>query len=80
MEKSLTLKNLPEVLHNRLAAAAMRLRRSLSNEAILYLDAGLKLAAPSESRLAEIRALCQDLPVVLFDPVEIDGFNVEGRP
>jgi plasmid stability protein len=46
MAKSLTLKNLPEALHERLAAAAKRHRRSLNNEAILCLEAGLRAAPP----------------------------------
>lgn len=80
MAKSLTLKNLPEALHDRLAAAAKRHRRSLNNEAILCLEAGLRAAPPSEDRLEEIRALRQGLPVGTFDPAEIEGFKGEGRP
>jgi antitoxin FitA len=80
MAKSLTLKNLPEALHDRLAAAAKRHRRSLNNEAILCLEAGLRAAPPSEDRLVEIRALRQRLPAGAFDPAEIEGFRAEGRP
>ena len=80
MAKSLTLKNLPEALHERLAAAAKRHRRSLNNEAILCLETGLRAAPPSEDRLAEIRALRQDLPTGPFDPAEIESFKGEGRP
>lgn len=79
MAKSLTLKNLPEALHDRLAAAAKRHRRSLNSEAILCLEAGLRAAPPSEDRLEEIRALRQGLPVGTFDPAEIEGFKGEGR-
>ena len=80
MAKSLTLKNLPEALHERLAAAAKRHRRSLNNEAILCLEAGLSAALPSEDRLAQIRAMRQALPAGPFDPTEIGGFKGEGRP
>jgi plasmid stability protein len=80
MAKSLTLKNLPEALHERLAAAAKRHRRSLNNEAILCLEAGLRAAPPTEDRLAEIRALRQALPAGPFDPAAIGGFKGEGRP
>jgi plasmid stability protein len=41
MAKTLTLKNLPDALHDRLSAAAKRHRRSLNNEAIVCLEAGL---------------------------------------
>jgi len=80
LAKSLTLKNLPEALHDRLAAAAKRHRRSLNNEAILCLEAGLRAAPPSEDRLVKIRALSQCLPAGVFDPAEIEGFKAEGRP
>ncbi len=80
MAKSLTLKNLPEALHERLAAAAKRRRRSLNNEAILCLETGLRAAPPTEDRLAEIRALRQALPAGPFDPAAIGGFKGEDRP
>jgi plasmid stability protein len=80
MAKSLTLKNLPEALHERLAAAAKRHRRSLNNEAILCLETGLRAAPPSEDRLAKIRALRQALPAGPFDPAAIEGFKDEDRP
>ena len=58
MAKSITLKNLPDELHARLAAAAKRHRRSLNNDAIVCLEAGLGYANPSmEGQLARIRAL-----------------------
>ena len=47
MAKSITLKNLPDALHARLAAAARRHRRSLNNEAIVCLETGLGTANPS---------------------------------
>jgi len=49
--------NQPDALHTRLAAAAKRHRRSLNNEAIVCLEAGLgheSLAV--EQQLEEIRA------------------------
>ena len=81
MAKTLTLKNLPDVLHARLAAAAKRHRRSLNNEAIVCLEAGLGSASPSvEQQLAEIRALRESLGPHSFDPVEIYAAKREGRP
>ena len=51
----------PDALHARLAAAA-RHRRSLNNEAIVCLEAGLGATPGSvEQQLAEIRALRQSL-------------------
>lgn len=71
--------NLPEVLHDRLAAAAKRQWRSLNYEAILCLEAGLISAPHCEDRLMEIRSLRYGLPAVQFDPAVIEGFNDEGR-
>ena len=81
MAKTLTLKNLPDALHARLAAAARRHRRSLNQEAIVCLEAGLQAAPLSvEQQLAEIRALRESLGPHSFDPAEIDAFKREGRP
>lgn len=81
MTKTLTLKNLPDALHARLAAAARRNRRSLNNEAIVCLEAGLGAdASPVEEQLAQIRALRDSLGPHSFDPDEIDAFKREGRP
>ena len=68
MAKSLTLKNLPEALHDRQATAAKRHRRSLNNEAILCLEAGLRASPPSDDRLEGIRAFPQGLHVWTFYP------------
>jgi plasmid stability protein len=81
MAKTITLKNLPDALHARLAAAAKRHRRSLNNEAIVCLEAGLghePLAV--EQQLQEIRALRNSLAQHGFDPAEIDASKREGRP
>jgi len=81
MAKTITLKNLPDALHARLAAAAKRHRRSLNNQAIVYLEAGLGDDPLSvEQQLGEIRALRDSLAQHSFDPVEIDAFKREGRP
>ena len=81
MAKTLTLKNLPEALHARLSAAARQHRRSLNNEAIVCLEAGLAAASlPVQERLGEIRSLRQTLGTSQFEPHAIDAFKTEGRP
>jgi plasmid stability protein len=81
MAKTLTLKNLPDALHARLAAAAKRHRRSLNNEAIVCLEAGLSSAPLSaEQQLETIRALRESLGTCSFDPADIDAAKREGRP
>ena len=81
MAKTLTLKNLPEALHARLSAAAKLHRRSLNNEAIVCLEAGLAAgSAPVQDRLREIRALRQTLGTSDFERNEIETFKAEGRP
>jgi len=81
MVKSITLKNLPDALHARLAAAAKQHRRSLNNQAIVCLEAGLghELLAVDQ-QLAEIRALRNSLGTHSFDPADIDALKREGRP
>lgn len=80
MAKTLTLKNLPESLHARLAAAVKRHRRSLNNEAIVCLEADLGSAIPSaEEELTRLRALRRSLGHQVFDPDSIDAFQREGR-
>jgi plasmid stability protein len=81
MAKTITLKNLPDALHARLAAAAKQHRRSLNSEAIVCLEAGLghePLAV--DQQLADIRALRNSLGTRSFDPADIDAFKREGRP
>ena len=81
MAKTLTLKTLPEALHARLSAAAKHHRRSLNNEAIVCLEAGLAAgSAPVQDRLREIRALRQTLVNSDFERNQIETFKAEGRP
>lgn len=76
MAKSITLKNLPDALHARLAAAAKRHRRSLNNEAIVCLETGLGTANPSvDGQLSRIRALRETLGPGSFYPDQIDEFK-----
>jgi plasmid stability protein len=76
MAKTLTLKNLPDALHDRLSAAAKRHRRSLNNEAIVCLEAGLGAEVPSvDEELVRIRALRESLGPHTFDPDDIDALS-----
>lgn len=62
MGRTLTLKNLPDALHARLTAAAKRHRRSLNNEAILCLEAGMaRTPATLEQRLT-LKPYCSPSP------------------
>ena len=81
MPTTLTLKNIPEAVYERLKAAAEMHRRSLNSEAIVCLEAVLmptKLA-PAE-RLAGARELRAALTTQIFLPTDIDAAKREGRP
>lgn len=78
---TLTLHNVPDDLVARLKARAKRHRRSLNDEAIVCLEAGLGCTGPpDEEKLASIRALRERLRPHSFDPAEIDAAKREGRP
>jgi antitoxin FitA len=81
MPTTLTLKNIPDAVYERLKAAAETHRRSMNSEAIVCLESVLlptKLA-PSE-RLARARALRATLPQGKFLAQDIDASKREGRP
>lgn len=81
MPTTLTLKNIPDAVYERLKTAAETHRRSMNNEAIVCLEAVLmptKLA-PSE-RLAGARELGAALPQQTFLADDIDLAKREGRP
>lgn len=81
MPTTLTLKNIPDAVYQRLKTAAAAHRRSLNSEAIVCLEAVLmptKLA-PSE-RLARARELRAALPLRNYPAADIDASKREGRP
>lgn len=81
MPTTLTLKNLPDEIYDRLKASAEAHRRSLNSEAIVCLEAMLlpgRIAAGE--RLARARALRATLPKRKFHLRDIDAFRREGRP
>ena len=80
MPTSLTLKNIPDAIYQRLKVAAESHRRSLNGEAIVCLEAVLMPTSRSTSeQLARIRELRATLPQDVFHPDDIDAFKREGR-
>ncbi|HRP24947.1 plasmid stability protein [Thauera sp.] len=81
MPTSLTLKNIPDTLYERLKAAAELHRRSLNSEAIVCLETVLLPSRVAASdRLARARALRIGLPEGLFTATDIDAAKRAGRP
>jgi antitoxin FitA len=81
MPTTLTLKNIPDEVYERLKSAAQTHRRSLNSEAIVCLESVLLPGRidPSE-RLARARALRAALPKTRFKLRDIDALKREGRP
>jgi antitoxin FitA len=81
MPTTLTLKNIPDAVYDRLKLAAQANRRSMNSEAIVCLEAVLLPARvePTE-RLARARALRAELPKGKFRALDIDALKREGRP
>ncbi len=80
MPTTLTLKNIPDSVYERLKAAAELHRRSMNSEAIVCLEAVLLPArvAPTE-RLARAREMRAALGSVKFLARDIDALKLEGR-
>jgi len=80
MPTTLTLKNIPDELYERLRASAERHRRSLNGEAIVCLESVLLPGRmePGE-RLARARALRGALKATRFKARDIDSLKREGR-
>ena len=80
MPATLTLKNIPDAVYDRLKLSAEAHRRSMNSEAIVCLEAMLLPAkvAPNE-RLARARALRDALPQGKFKARDIDALKKEGR-
>jgi plasmid stability protein len=77
---TLTLKNIPEEVYERLKASAAAHRRSLNSEAIVCLERALLPRKVSmEEHLERMRALQTMLGDREFDPEDIDRFKREGR-
>ena len=80
MPTTLTLKNIPDEVYDRLKAAAEAHRRSLNSEAIVCLESMLLPARLSTTeRLDRARALRAELPRAKYAVRDIDAFKREGR-
>lgn len=81
MPTTLTLKNIPDDVYERLKALAQAHRRSLNSEAIVCLETVLLPGKmPPVERLARARALRASLPQGKFHAKDIDALKREGRP
>ncbi len=80
MPTTLTLKNIPDEVYDRLKISAEAHRRSLNSEAIVCLESVLlpRRMAVSE-RLSRARALRASLPKSKIRARDIDDFKREGR-
>ena len=80
MSTTLTLKNIPDAVYERLKASAAVNRRSLNSEAIVCLESVLHATPLSASeRLARARALRSGLAPAKFRSRDIDAMKREGR-
>lgn len=80
MPTTLTLKNIPDEVYERLKVAAGLHRRSLNSEAIVCLEAVLApTRIPPDERLARARRLRAGMDVK-FHPRDIDALKREQRP
>ena len=80
MPTTLTLKNIPDAVYERLKASAEMHRRSLNSEAIVCLESVLLPGRidPAQ-RLARARALRAGLGPANFEARDIDAMKREGR-
>ena len=80
MPTTLTLKNIPDAVYDRLKLSAEIHRRSMNSEAIVCLEAALLPAKVTTSeRLARARELRGALPKGQFRARDVDAMKREGR-
>lgn len=80
MPTTLTLKNIPDEVYERLKSSAEAHRRSLNSEAIVCLESVLLPGrVNAEERLARVRALRERLPRGKFSARTIDALKRAGR-
>ena len=80
MATTLTLKDIPNAVYERLKLSAQAHRRSMNSEAIVCLENALLPAkATMAERLARARELRSELPKGKFIARDIDAMKREGR-
>ena len=80
MPTTLTLKNIPDAVYERLKVSAELHRRSMNSEAIVCLEAMLvPMAVPVGERLARARELRAALPKKKYVARDIDALKRAGR-
>lgn len=80
MAGTLTLKNIPEAVYNRLKDSAAKNRRSMNSEAIVCLESALGTQVDRAfDHIARARALRATLSAVDFRAEDIDAAKREGR-
>ena len=81
MPTTLTLKNIPDDVYERLKLSAQTHRRSMNSEVIVCLEAVLLPAKLTVmERLARARELRDALPHGPFEANDIDALKRQGRP
>jgi antitoxin FitA len=81
MPTTLTLKNIPDEIYERLKLAAQTHRRSMNSEVIVCLESVLlPVKITSAERLARAQALRATLPQAKFKAIDIDALKRQGRP
>ena len=81
MPTTLTLKNIPDAIYDRLKAAAQTNRRSMNSEVIVCLESVLlPIQVTTSVRLARAQELRAALPQVKFKTSDIDRLKRQGRP
>lgn len=77
---SITLKNIPDAIYERLKAAAARNRRSLNGEAIARLERSLGLApVDADALLARARSVRERRPLPYLTDEALRSARDEGR-
>ncbi len=80
MATTLTLKNIPNEVYERLKASAEVHRRSLNSEAIICLESALlHKRISTEDRIARARSLRAAMPAASYRIEDIDSLKREGR-
>jgi antitoxin FitA len=81
MATTLTLKNIPDEIYERLKISAAAHRRSLNGEAIVCLEAALlPIKVTAGERLVRARELRQELSTGNFPARDTDAMKRRGRP